>query len=760
MRPVHCLIALAIFCPSVATVVWAEEPTPPQQGAPWAPPQTRLPRFLVTASRILFDQGLADPRGCEYRSIRVEVGDFWGVPSEVVTTGWVLPAANGEPGHAVAWNGLVYPLAGVGEPADLAADVQALGVQPPVDRPAGQAEIASVALDSLQPIHLCLLLRLGRADLAEALWSRAGRPLAPKPTGPGPEINPRSYGVSYVRLAADFARSRFNRALSAHLAGDDPRALADLRALDAFWKAVDAKAAEMGFLPRPADTPGAKLSRASRHLDFLDQAPALLADQERRAGERANPAPPAPEGDKITPLIRALDQIGGAAGRGLFGETALDQSPTFRALIALGDEAVDPLIQTLRSDDRLTRALEITGGFDRGRTIMTVDRAAFAALAGILKIGDFAPPTLKEITGEPVDRKALADRIEAYWRKNRGVPLTERWYRTLADDQVGADAWVDAAMKITWPEELGPLPGEPGAAERAGPLALAETSKLRGEPLRRDHEPTVTALMTRRLESMLAVPESQNPDIPHAMQMAKRLATWDPAAATATLRDLTGTTRERFAQAQANHVPAAARLGLLIAELTSIRAQAGDPAAIRDYVEWIKTTSFDSVEPLIQGVLNPLRLHPDDPNLAAAADWLLGAPQSPWASLWTDKGAKPAQRLGRLIAAPLIKAPAFRKLLARALADRTPIGTAEVDGDDHISARFDDGGRMGRLSTGETHDPDPPPIGARAPLRARDFLAWLLASQPDAPHFNPCWPEPRRDAAVAEIIEFLKREKL
>ena len=37
-------------------------PTPPLQAEPWSPPATKLPRFLVTATRIVFEQGLADPR--------------------------------------------------------------------------------------------------------------------------------------------------------------------------------------------------------------------------------------------------------------------------------------------------------------------------------------------------------------------------------------------------------------------------------------------------------------------------------------------------------------------------------------------------------------------------------------------------------------------------------------------------------------------------------------------------------------------------
>ena len=71
-------------------------PDPPRQKEPWTPPETRLPRFLVAATATLFDQGLADPRGCEYRSIEITAGSVWGGRGAIASTnGWVLPAPDG-----------------------------------------------------------------------------------------------------------------------------------------------------------------------------------------------------------------------------------------------------------------------------------------------------------------------------------------------------------------------------------------------------------------------------------------------------------------------------------------------------------------------------------------------------------------------------------------------------------------------------------------------------------------------------------------
>ena len=45
-------------------------PDPPNQGAAWTPPATKLPRSFVDETAVLF-VGVADPRGCEYREVEV-----------------------------------------------------------------------------------------------------------------------------------------------------------------------------------------------------------------------------------------------------------------------------------------------------------------------------------------------------------------------------------------------------------------------------------------------------------------------------------------------------------------------------------------------------------------------------------------------------------------------------------------------------------------------------------------------------------------
>ena len=98
-RTASLVLALALSALATGFAPAPPEPpllaTPPHQADPWTPPRTRLPRFFVEATRMLFDQGLADPRGCEYRTIRITPDRGFRRPDEVDYKGWVLPPSGG-----------------------------------------------------------------------------------------------------------------------------------------------------------------------------------------------------------------------------------------------------------------------------------------------------------------------------------------------------------------------------------------------------------------------------------------------------------------------------------------------------------------------------------------------------------------------------------------------------------------------------------------------------------------------------------------
>ncbi len=201
-------------------------PRPPRQDEPWTPPESGFPAWAVDAARALFEQGLADPRGCAYREV-VLAGGTWPFRDDAApqppTHAWVLPFdATGGRRYAVGWNGLVYPVTRLGPAADVDADVQAL-IRPPAaaGKPptwprldswamrfgGAQHHLVTASESGLEPTKAILLLRLGRGDLAAAIWT----------TGLGPVEAANGDGAAagrllYTKLAADWAWALYDRA--------------------------------------------------------------------------------------------------------------------------------------------------------------------------------------------------------------------------------------------------------------------------------------------------------------------------------------------------------------------------------------------------------------------------------------------------------------------------------------------------------------------------------------------------------------------
>ena len=758
-----CLALLAIV--AMARVSTADEPRvappfagatipdPPSQREPWTAPGTRLPRYLAAATAALFEQGLADPRGSEYRRVELTSSRPHGGGAVVSTHAWALPAAGDQRQRfAVAWDGLVYPALSVGEPADLAADVRALIESHAKPGPGGgrrggwdgqmgrssrfrgfnePPEIPAIEPDSLRPIKVCLLLRLGRGDLAEAVW-QAGTGI-PRADGPAAKVDLTSYGVSYLSLATDWAWAGYERAIAAHVRGDDALALIDARGLAAARPAIEEKAEELGFSrPRGPDGRG----RPTPYLPFLVQLPELLADQERRAAEPLRPPVPPPGADRparIAALIRDLDRLTVIpfAGPGNMGLGGPGSVPT---LVAEGEDAVEPLIAALRHDDRLTRTAR-SWDIEGDRTLIPASEAEYGALAGILKVDFLGPRTFSaeiEAGGKPA-RAALADRIEAHWAKFRGVALVERRYRTLADDRAEPGAWLAAAREIAGTE--GPRPDR-----REQPP---------GESLRDGRSPSVSALMARRAETLLRRP-MQGVDQAHSL--ASALEAWDPPASLPILREVSRAYLARSAEPHGQH---SATAGRALAGLALDRLRLGDPGGAEDYAAWLRTTSPGEAGHNLFAVVEPLYRRPADPVLAGAAEWLFNDPRSAWVPLFAKGRNGSGYQQAELISSPLVAVPGFRRMLLRMLDDRAVAGSCHLDREGGLQYKMEAGWSGGRGTGGV--DPQAPTFDVEVSFRVADYYASELASLEGAPPFQLYWPEASRDAGLAAIKAYLAR---
>jgi hypothetical protein len=700
-------------------------PAPPWQKRSWAAPQTAVPAKFVAAVAVLFEQGFADPRGCEYREVRVAVGKYWSADSDVVLTHvWVLPGRPEDgPRFVVCWNGLVYPAVSVRGRADLRADVAAAvkaargdesseRFEPPSDEEAESLWHRSLGADRC----VALLLRAGEQELAERLW---GVRRAPQ-TADG-EADP------YLTLAGEWVSRLYDRGQCAHTRGDDRLALHDFRLLDAAAPQIEAEASK-----RRSDLD--KRLGGERFLDFLDQLPDLLTDQRRRA--RAAPRPPVVclgpgrEPDqvrRIAALIDRLDEVSGC----LFGEGYVSPNPIVAALVREGQPAIEPLLRCYETDTRLTRTIYSARPLvSRGRTL-AVHELAYQALAALLEDYDFEPRATEDNPSRDgmAARKDRARQVREYFKAPRKKePPAERQFRTLADDNADPREWALAAEWLVEPDRRN--------------LPTGEKPLLSGESLRAKKGPSVTELIRKRVGA------SREARVGADLALALHL--WDEKAALPLMADLTPRCRE-------------AGEWYRYRDLIAARLAAGDRKGLDDYVKWVRTAKPDTVEHFQE--LEVFRLmweNPTHPGMAAAAESLFADKSSPWVPRLHNVGteerfARGSTRLliSSLLTSRLLTFPGFRKTVLAELANKGGRGTVQATRDGVLYqdlegvASWSFGGRRG--------DPEIPKEGIHGTFRVCDFIAFQIGEDiPGAPRCETYWPEKRRDAAVAACAEFLK----
>ncbi|MHC4202194.1 MAG: hypothetical protein ACYSU0_19560, partial [Planctomycetota bacterium] len=623
-------------------------PPPPEQDAPWSPPETRLPEGLVSAVKVLFDQGLADPRGCEYRQIELQTGNCWSGDAGIRRThGWVLPPKPGSEcstneRYAVAWNGLVYPTVSIGAKADVRSDVATLlakdrafldkelagreereaakrmaalaegrsyspsGFFFGLRRHRAWSEPVSVSHETMLPVKAALLVRLGRAELAEKVWCQWS--VDEEEEEEEEKVDP------YFMLASDWTWALYDRAVCAHMRGDDELAFVSVWMLYHIRRRVEPEVKRRAQGLELHDDGLSLQGRSHPSLQFLASLPMLLADQERRAREpkrervfEAGLDRFPSKRERISALVRDLEEVD-VRQCSQPGGVILGEDPIVQTLIREGDEAVEPLLECLAEDTRLTRSVNFGRDFSYRRTILGVHEAAYCALAGIMHVDFFEAEhgsdslTLRGREG----RKAVAAKIRAYWLKNRGIPLEERWYRALADDAASPEQWLHAVSNITQPTNVMNFPGSmwPSSLqeEQLGP---GEKPKLRGESLRSETDPSVSELIAERMRDLASRRgDKKHYRIQEAKQLAMSLAEWDGPDAVDELRWFT------------KHAEPSV-------DMFEKRVELGDGRALDEYVEWLRKTGW-----AVGGAFRLAWQKFDDPAVARVTDWLFAGEDS------------------------------------------------------------------------------------------------------------------------------------
>ena len=599
--------------PTVPAIPITPFPEPPQQQAAWTPPRIKLDASVTAAVIRMFAQGVADPRGCEYREIEIEVtAGEEDAATRVKTHGWVLPGTK----FAIAWNGLTYQTQSIGAPAELAADMRATldahrkaTAEAKRETPgyefylhASTDEGHYVQTVTLAPGKAMLLLRLGEVALAEAIWAAA---IKDQP--------------AYQVLAEDWMWAQFVRGVGAHLRGDVALSIESWRRLPAL--ALTAK------------------TELRNNAYFLADIDALLADAQRRARQPSKPVdlptiaklPPA---ERVARLIDALDQLRVTQFGG--------QDPIVTALAAEREAAIEPLFVAYETDERRTRSRFVDfkhGDSARYRHVIPVHEIAHDLLQNLIDTSFFeAKAPADGNTTSPAARRDLARQLRAYHAKWRDTSPLMRQYANLADDAADENRWLIAALQIT---------------------ALDASKRLAGESLR-IKAPTVTSLFVRRLAGFT--------DLRQRARMLEAFAVWDPPAAKP---HLAKTTREGFAGwAAGEHRGMDPYLGEALTGLITARIAAGDTTALGEYAAWIVTTLPEQAQCAARRWFAPMIANPRAPEVVRAATTLFTS--SPWVPLTSKRSGF---YMLELLGSDLIHVAAFRDHALSQLTNRTKLGT-------------------------------------------------------------------------------------
>ena len=720
-------------------------PTPPMQTTPWVLSSTNLPPGLQSAVNILFSAGMADPRGCEYREIEAVVGNFWTASGTTNRThGWVLPAANGaRTNYAIGWNGLIYPVISIGKPASAEDDARALirAMSPP-------AIPNKVIFDVGVQTHVDEDYSLNVRWLTPAKAAMIFRFASPELAGECAQLFPNK--DPFLALSTGFLWDAFNRAMSAHMRGDDALADATAITLDKARKTCEAEAKARGFELQP--TPlgeglhsTAEASKRESYFPFLKTFPPLLQDQERRHQRKSplrDPITATNKDERITALIGQLENVSARQINQYNADFAVSANPTVRSLINEGWDAVGPLLQCYEQDERLTRIIP-TSHFDwpPQLAIVEVRSAAYAALESIIESPQFAPQFSRENT--PQEREAIyktsALGIRNYWNKYQNSLRDERLYAILKDDH---GQWLEAVSLIV---------------QATNDPALIKS-------LRAKSNPPITDLLVKRIHDTLAGGSRNEDDagfLNAACNLSFQLAQWDPKAALKPIQMLSVLSFETLAPTNYKSFVSHMDLAGQLPELVMFRENAGDTNALHEYALWLQSIDPEHFFWRIDGLVSPLKRFPNSPAWNGTWELLFDDEQSAWFNYLRKQStpdpksySSPTFNVSEYFGTSFINKVPFRKFVIRLLHDKSACGkiVGEAAHGYWLDQRLS---TMRRFGYTVQSPEDGSEINGKE-FRTCDLYAWLLSNRIEsAPAFQLFWPESKRDEAIAAIEKFL-----
>ena len=454
--------------------------------------------------------GFPDPAGLPYHRIIIYTGNaYCGFEGETQTEAWILPGKKGEPIFAIAWNGLIYPVVKDLGAADLTKQVAAMRKAKKDDGAHwfDLRESTQVRLGTMISIHGLYLTRFGFPDAAKHVLATRNMPL-------------RTPALK-EELILQWLWNLYERSITAHMRGDPNLALASLAVFKKATSALEKSLAAM-------DPMFGNVASWREDVTILEAEchRRLQSDKVGYFDEKAFAA----KASSVKELIDALDRIA-LPQDGQPGDVPLWESAIVKRLVAMGDDAVEPLLICLEKDMRLTQSVHFWREHHKGRTLLGVHEAALYALQAILQTDYFQlASTGDSLSARELEyRQQLAKSVRSNWEKYGKTAGPNRAFKILLDDAAGMDAWIQAGEallpQVDYDEEKGEY------VPRKGPMP--------GEPLRSLANPSVSDLLLKR--AMVAADDKKSDDSDakrNAYILHAILLDWDQERGRLAIKDL------------------------------------------------------------------------------------------------------------------------------------------------------------------------------------------------------------------------------
>ena len=370
-----------------------------------------------------------------------------------------------------------------------------------------------------------LLLRLGRADLAEHVW-KGGLDWARDTRRP----NERA-----TRIWRPTGRGLLDRGRRpAHARGDDRLALASL-ARAGPHPAPDARGEAGVVKPPPMPGPRPRLPRPAPTVPGRPGAAGRRAEASPRGSSRS----PADRSERIAALIRDFDRLSiRALDPGRASPSFPPRRPPSWPSSRRGMPPSGRCSIAWSRDDRLTRIVDPGCAVPvRYVRVQGVDESAYEALTRSWVRESGRSARYYGGRSDRAKRKAVHGRDPAITgRRTGGSAPWSACSPTLADD--AATPTNGSTRPRPWPSRTS---SAGGAWCTCPPSPSAAEVPPRGEPLRARANPSVTELLARRYPARSTIARRTAGLLPPrsdaANRMAVFLAAWDPKGALPTLKD-------------------------------------------------------------------------------------------------------------------------------------------------------------------------------------------------------------------------------